>query len=413
MSSAGPPSPQLPMNRDPGPPISRARIGLLINPTAGIGGTVALKGSDGAGTVERALTLGAVPRAGERAIVAMSKLRDRWPRSLPWPEVHAGSGPMGEFVARACDMEPRVYGSVGALGETTRDDTRRIAMGMLETGLDLLLVVGGDGTVRDVCAAVGTRIPVLGIPAGVKIHSPVYATSPAAAGDLAASFLGTYPAHRRTEFAEVVDLDEDAYRAGEIAPRLFGELRVPAGDPRMQARKEPSPATHQRAGAEAAEGIVRRLPPGIRCILGPGSTVRAVGARLGVAKTLIGVDVVDVAADGHPQGTTLIGLDVGARELERLVANRRAILVVTPIGGQGFILGRGNQQLSPRVLRSVLDTVGRRGIVVVATAAKLASLGGSPLLVDSGDAAIDGELSGYLDVITGPSACTPYRVRPA
>jgi len=245
------------------------------------------------------------------------------------------------------------------------------------------------------------------------MHSPVYATSPLAAGDLAAAFLAAAPALRQTALAEVLDLDEDAYRRGEIAPRLFGELLVPAEDRRLQARKEPSPASEGAAAAKVAEGIARQLAPGCRCVLGPGSTVRAVAARLGVPKTLVGVDVVDVAAGTATIVARLIGRDVGAAELERLVGDVPAVLVITPIGGQAFILGRGNQQVSPTVIRSVLATAGRDGILVAATPAKLASFQGRPLLVDSGDAELDVELSGYLAVVTGPDERTMYRVEPA
>jgi len=329
----------------------------------------------------------------------------------------AGSGSMGELVARGVGLEPVVVGRLFPAGDSAEDstaeDTRRIVAEMAAAGLDLLLVAGGDGTARDICAAIGTTTPILGIPAGVKMHSAVYATSPLAAGGLAAAFLAAAPARRRTALAEVLDLDEDAYRRGEIAPRLFGELLVPAEDRRLQARKEPSPASEGSAAAKVAEGIARQLAPGCRCVLGPGSTVRAVAARLGVPKTLVGVDVVDVAAGTATIVARLIGRDVGAAELERLVGDVPAVLVITPIGGQAFILGRGNQQVSPTVIRSVLATAGRDGILVAATPAKLASFQGRPLLVDSGDAELDVELSGYLAVVTGPDERTMYRVEPA
>jgi len=401
------------------------RVGLLVNPVAGVGGRVGLKGSDGAGTIRRAIELGAVPQAGERAGAALGRMLERWPSDRERPRVLAGSGPMGELVARGAGLDPVVVGRpVAAVdftaGDSTAEDTRSIVVEMVAAGLDLLLVAGGDGTARDVCAAIGTTTPVLGIPAGVKLHSPVYATSPLAAGDLAAGFLAAAPARRRTALAEVIDLDEDAYRRGEIAPRLYGELLVPAEDRRLQARKTPSPLSDGAAAAGVAEGIARHLVPGGRCVLGPGSTVRAVAARLGVPKTLVGVDVVDVEV-GAPLSigaapakvALLVALDVGAAELERLVADVPSSLVVTPIGGQGFILGRGNQQMSPAVVRAVLAAAGRDGIMVAATPSKLASLQGRPLLVDSGDAALDMELSGYLSVVTGPDERTIYRVEPA
>jgi predicted polyphosphate/ATP-dependent NAD kinase len=390
------------------------RVGLLVNPIAGLGGRVGLKGSDGAETVRRAIALGAVPQAGERAEAALGRMLERWPPDREQPRVLAGSGPMGEHAARRAGLAAVVVGRPMATGDSTAEDTRRIVADMVASGLDLLLVAGGDGTARDVCAAIGTTTPVLGIPAGVKIHSPVYATSPHAAGDLAAGFLAVAPARRRTALAEVVDLDEDAYRRGEIAPRLFGELLVPAEDRRLQARKEPSPQSDGAAAAAVAQGVAGHLVQGGRCVLGPGSTVRAVAARLGVSKTLIGVDVIDVVVGSAPATVaTLVAIDVGAAELERLVSDVPARLVLTPIGGQGFILGRGNQQLSPAVVRAVLAAAGRDAIIVAATPAKLASLQGRPLLVDSGDAALDMDLSGYLSVVTGPDERTIYRVEPA
>lgn len=394
-----------------------ARIGLLVNPIAGIGGAVGLKGSDGEVTVQRALALGAVAHAEERAQMALSHLVARLPQANRRLEVLAGPGRMGELVAREVGVEPVVTGRAKPLGETTFEDTRRTAAAMLDAGVDLLLVAGGDGTARDVCASVGTKVPVLGIPAGVKIHSPVYATSPTAAGELAAAFLSTDPNRRRTTHAEVLDLDESAYRRGEIAPRLFGELSVPAGDRRIQGRKEPSPTTESTAAEDVAEGVLQYLMVGDRCILAPGSTVRAVASRLGVAKTLVGVDVVDIVTDLVDVRTSrkakLVASDVSSGQLERLSSGGRVVLIVTPIGGQGFILGRGNQQLSPAVIRSVLAASGRRGIVVAATPAKLASLRGAPLLVDSGDRQLDASLEGYLVVVSGSNSWTPYRVTAA
>jgi predicted polyphosphate/ATP-dependent NAD kinase len=386
---------------------------------AGLGGAVGLKGSDGAQVVRRAFALGAVPHAEERAAATVQQLLACWPPGVAVPEILAAPGPMGEGAARAAGASPVVLGSLPDAANTTPDDTRRITAQLAALAPDLLLVAGGDGTLRDVCAIVGTTVPVVGIPAGVKIHSPAFATGPRAAGDLAAAFLLASPSRRRTTAADVLDLDEDAYRRGEIAPRLFGEVAVPAGDRRLQARKEPSPTSEASAAAGAAEGVVRHLVAGGRWVLAPGSTVQAVGERLGVRTTLVGVDVVDVAAGeaaaqgAAPREAVLVAVDVGAADLERLAVERPAILVVTPIGGQGFILGRGNQQLSPAAIRAILASGGRAAIVVVATPAKLAGLRGRPLLVDTGDADLDAELAGHLTVITGPGDRTVYRVAPA
>jgi predicted polyphosphate/ATP-dependent NAD kinase len=402
----------------PDPARRRLRVGLIVNPVAGVGGAVGLKGSDGPEVVRRALALGAVPHANERAEAAVRQLLACWPADRQRPEILAAPGPMGQTAAQAAGAVPAVVGSLPDPRDTTPDDTRRITAELAAMAPDLLLVAGGDGTLRDVCAAVGATVPVVGIPAGVKIHSPAFATGPRAAGDLAAAFLLVRPSRRRTTTADVLDLDEEAYRRGEIAPRLVGELTVPSGDRRLQARKEPSPASEAAAVTAAAEGVVRHLVAGGRWVLAPGSTVRAVGERLGIPTTLVGVDVVDVAPAGPPadqaaRAATSIATDVGAADLERLVAERPAILVVTPVGGQGFIVGRGNQQLSPAVIRAILAGGGRGAIVIVATPAKLAGLRGRPLLVDSGETELDAELAGHLTVITGPGDRTVYRVTPA
>lgn len=385
------------------------RLGLVVNPVAGIGGPVGLKGSDGVETVRRALALGAVPRAQSRAAAALTRLAARWPAGESLPSILAAPGLMGEDSARAAGFEPVVVGSVTA-PDTSADDTRRLVGEIAAAGVDLLLFAGGDGTACDVAASLPPTIPALGIPAGVKIQSAVYATSPAAAGELVAGFLRADPDRRRTTSREIVDLDEEAYRRGEIAPRLHGELLTPEEDRRLQTRKEPSPASEAAAAREIADEIARALIPGRRYVLGPGSTIRALAARLGVPKTLVGVDVVEVGNDGTAR---VLASDVGARDLCSLVAQSPAALIVTPIGGQGFILGRGNQQLEPSVVRAALQRLRREAIVVAATSAKLASLGGRPLLVDSGDPELDAALAGHMAVVTGRGELTVYPVSAA
>jgi predicted polyphosphate/ATP-dependent NAD kinase len=392
------------------------RVGLLVNPIAGIGGRVGLAGSDGAEIVEEALARGAIPRANDRTVGALEILRARWaaarstPVPIAAPILLAAPGDMGAIAARRAGFAPLEVGAIGE-GPTTAADTRRLAEEIIAAGIDLLLFAGGDGTARDICGvAAAAGIPVLGIPAGVKIQSAVFATSPAAAGELAAAFLSLPPERRRTTRREVLDLDEAAYRRGEVAPRLFGELAVPDAGRWLQARKAPSPASEVAAaraiGAEVAAGLVA----GTRYVLGPGSTMRPIAEQLGVAKTLIGVDVIELDAAGRP---CLLASDVGDARLAALVEGRPARVVVTPIGGQGFLFGRGNQPIGPDVLRMILGRGGREAIMVVATPAKLAALGGRPLLVDTGDAALDRDLAGYLRVVTGRAEQTPYPVEPA
>jgi predicted polyphosphate/ATP-dependent NAD kinase len=395
---------------DGGPGQARPVVGLLVNPIAGIGGRVGLKGSDGADIVRRALALGASPEAGSRAATAVRELLARWPSPGAPPVVLVAPLEMGEASAVAAGARMEVIGSI-ASGATTAADTVRLARLLAGHGVDLLLFAGGDGTARDLDDALrDAPVPVLGIPAGVKIHSAVFATGPAAAGAVAAAFLALPPGRRRTELREVLDLDEEAYRRGEVAPRLWGELSVPVERRRLQARKAPTPASEAAAVAAVAGEVVAGAPIGARYILGPGSSVRAIADRFGVRKTLVGVDVVEVRGPG---AATLVAADAAEADLRPIVEAGDCRIVVTPIGGQGFIFGRGNQQISPSVIRGVLQRSGRAGIIIVATPAKLAAIGTRPLLVDTGDPVLDRELAGHSPVITGRGERTVARVAAA
>jgi predicted polyphosphate/ATP-dependent NAD kinase len=365
-------------------------LGLIVNPVAGLGGRVGLKGSDGLEIQERARALGAQPAALERATEALRALA-----ALPDLELLTYPGEMGAAAARMSGLAATVIGTIQA-GRTTAADTRRAAQEMHDLPVELLLFAGGDGTARDIYNAVGLDLPVLGIPAGVKIHSAVYATSPRSAGELATLYLqGRVP---RLREAEVVDIDEEAFRQGVVAARLYGYLRVPYRRQLVQGVKTASPAAEQETVRAIARAVVERMEAGCLYIVGPGTTTRAVAAALGLEKTLLGVDVI---ANGK-----VLAADAGEAQLLELVRGRRARIIVTPIGGQGYLFGRGNQPISPQVIQAV----GPANVVVVSTPQKLQALRGRPLLVDSGDEAIDRLLSGYVRVVTGYNEETMYRV---
>jgi predicted polyphosphate/ATP-dependent NAD kinase len=371
--------------------MSNRSLGLIVNPVAGLGGRVGLKGSDGAEIQRRALELGAVPQAGLRARQALKPLQ----RLQPGLDIVTYPAEMGEDAAREAGYRPRVIGTIVS-GATTAQDTRRAARDMRRLQVDLLLFSGGDGTARDVAAAVGEELPALGIPAGVKIHSAVFATSPASAGEISLGvLLGRHSSFRE---GEVMDIDEEAYRQGVLSARLYGYLQVPYYRGLVQGAK----ALSAPGDAGAQRGIARRVAAGMEqgClyIIGPGSTTRALAAHLRLQKTLLGVDVV--------LGGELLAADANESQLLALLEGRKARIVVTPIGGQGFIFGRGNQQISPQVI----ETVGRDNVIVVSTPGKLHGLGGQPLRVDTGDPAVDEMLSGYIRVVTGHDEEVVYRV---
>jgi predicted polyphosphate/ATP-dependent NAD kinase len=366
------------------------RLGLIVNPIAGIGGRVGLKGSDGAEVQRKALEMGAVPRSLDRAAQALSRIEPREDLTIiTYP------GEMGEDAARACGFAPRVVGSIEP-GGTTADDTVLAAREMEELGVDLILFAGGDGTARDIYNAIGDRLPVLGIPSGVKIHSAVFGANPRSAGDLAASYLeGSVP---RLREGEVMDLNEEAVRRGEVSATLYGYLKIPFRRRLLQGLKTPSGPGEETAKAAIGADVVARMEDGWLYVIGPGTTTRAVTSRLGLDKTLIGVDVV---ADGR-----LIAKDVNEAQLLDLLEEHRAKIVVTPIGGQGYIFGRGNQQISPAVIRRV----GKENIICISTTDKVHSLRGRPLLVDTGDRNVDEMLSGHIRLVTGRGERIVYRV---
>ena len=370
--------------------VGEKRLGLIVNPVAGLGGRVGLKGSDGSAIQKKALELGATPEALQRAIQALERVEPG--DNL---EIITYPGEMGEDAARACGFAPTVIGSI-APGETTPEDTQRAAGEMLRLHVDLLLFAGGDGTARDICNAVGEGIPVLGIPAGVKIHSAVFATNPRSAGDLAVLYLrGSVSSLRE---AEVVDIDEEAFRQGSVAARLYGYLKIPFQRRLVQGLKAASSPGEQASLDAIACDVVGRMEDNCLYVIGPGTTTRAIASRLGLNKTLIGVDVI---CNGK-----LVAADVNESQLLRLLEGRKAKVIVTPIGGQGYIFGRGNQQISP----SVIKKVGKQNVIVVSTADKIHSLRGRPFLVDTGDVAVDQMLSGYVRVVTGYNEQIIYKV---
>ena len=379
---------------------SMRRLGLIINPLAGLGGRVGLKGSDGAQVQQMARQQGAVPEATVRAVRALEILHGL---PMDW-ELYTPPGVLGEAAARAAGLTPTVIGWAPS-GETTAADTQRSAQELAAAGVDLLLFAGGDGTARDLCAAVGLAVPCLGIPAGVKVYSTVFAVNPRAAGLLARDSL----AGRATtvEEGEVLDLDEEALRSGAVAACFHGILRVPRHRTWMQQRKVATPASHYLQSQAIAASVCELLQPECLYILGPGTTTAAIAAALGAPKTLVGVDLYRVEFDTTGLARLRpVAMDAGEAQLRSAIAGRQAQIILTPTGGQGFLLGRGNQQLSPALLRQI----GRHQLLVVAPPSKLAGLGGAPLRVDTGDPVLDAQLAGPIAVITGYREKAIYRI---
>ncbi|MFC7045442.1 ATP-NAD kinase family protein [Halobacteriaceae archaeon GCM10025711] len=342
-------------------------IGVVVNPIAGMGGRVGLKGTDG--VVDEARERGAEPRAPDRAVEALAALAER----APDVSVLAWGGRMGADEARAAGLDPEVVGEPAG-EETSAADTRNAVRAFVDRDVDLVLFVGGDGTAVDVAETLeelGADTPMLGAPAGVKVYSSVFAVTPAAAGRVAASF-------DRVETREVNDIDESAYREGEVKAELKALASVPVADD-LQSSKQLAGGTVEGLAAGVAEDV----EPGVTCVLGPGGTVGAVKEALGFEGSPLGVDV-------WRDGEVLVR-DASEAEILDALGDRN-LVVVSPIGGQGFIFGRGNPQISPDVIR-------RSDLEVVASRRKLDTVGA--LRVDTGDADLDEELRGWLKVRVG------------
>ena len=346
-------------------------------------GKVGLKGTDGIGIQKKAIELGAAPASPKRAVEALKHILPLAGRIqlVTYPQE------MGENEAKEAGFDPVVVGSIHT-GKTTSTDTKNAAQEIVQVGVDLLLFAGGDGTARDICEAIDGNIPTLGIPSGVKIHSGVFAVNPGKAGALATKYLQEDLPLRE---GEVMDIDEQAFREGRVSARLYGYLRVPDERTLVQDAKTGSSRGEDEEYQKnvIAAYVTEQMQDDCYYIIGPGSTTKPIGDRLGIEKSLLGVDVVKKGA--------LVAKDASEKQLLRSIEGEKAKIIVTPIGGQGYIFGRGNQQISSEVIKKV----GRGNIVVVATKTKLNSLIGKPLRVDTGDSEVDMMLTGHMRVIAG------------
>jgi len=366
------------------------KLGLIINPVAGLGGSVALKGSDGENTAAKAIELGAQAKANSRTQAAIEVL-------LPYKSqltIYTVNGDMGEHAAKALGFNVEVVYSANTL--TTPNDTEAAAKVLKSLGVDLVLFAGGDGTARNICHAIEDTIPVLGIPAGCKIHSGVYAITPKAAGRVVEMLVKGELV--TVADADVMDIDEEAFRQGTVKAKRYGEMQIPSEVRYVQAVKNGGKETDELVLADIAAHVVSEMDEDTFYIMGSGSTVEAIVQEMGLENTLLGVDLI--------KAQTLIAQDLTANQLLDYTRGHATQLVITLIGGQGHIFGRGNQQLSPELIRAI----GKDNIIVVATKTKLQALDGRPLICDTGDSTLDDELTGYIKVTTGYNDHIMYAV---
>jgi predicted polyphosphate/ATP-dependent NAD kinase len=378
-------------------------LGLIVNPIAGMGGKVGLKGTDGEDILERANSLGASPespgRAAESIRALVSAQGDFQTATAPGKSaafrIVTPPGEMGERVVKQSGGDPEVL-PMDVSAPTTSRHTMEAAARMRDLCVDLVLFAGGDGTARDISTEIQDQVVCLGIPTGVKMHSAVFAVNPSRGGELAAQHLSSTTGPTRV--AEVMDIDEEALRQGHVAARLFGYMTIPFRIGHVQGLKASSPEDERYVQQAIAAGIVEGMEEDVTYVVGPGTTTAEIMKHMGLDFSLVGVDLV--------RNGELLGKDLGEAELlDRLGAGPGGI-IVTPVGGQGYLFGRGNQPISADVIRRV----GKERIIIAATPNKLGSFRGEPLRVDSRDGETDRWLAGYFKVISGFRDRSIYRV---
>lgn len=360
------------------------KLGFIVNPIAGMGGKVGLKGTNG--VLKEAIARGAKPVAPERAIEFLRKLRESMENRQI--EILTCPGIMGEEEAEKAKCSVQVL-SMKIGKETTAEDTKAAVKLLIRAKADLIVFVGGDGTAKDILDAMqgNSEVPVLGVPSGVKMYSGVFAVSPRDAADVVLMF-----ADKQAEIAEfeIMDSNEKAMRSDVFAVKLHGYLKGPFVPMRIQGSKQVSPETTDEKENQTAIArfIIEEIQPDATYILGPGTTVKRIAELLGVAKTVLGVDI-------YKNGKVLLDVDE-KRILKEVKDWRNTWIILSPIGHQGILLGRGNQQISPKIIKHV----GKEHIIVAATKGKLQSIDGNVLRVDTGDIETDNMLKGYIKVVT-------------
>ncbi|MEM3617963.1 MAG: ATP-NAD kinase family protein [Candidatus Bathyarchaeia archaeon] len=361
------------------------KMGFIVNPIAGMGGRVGLKGTDG--VLEEAIARGAKPLSPKRAVEFLQELKES--TNGNFIKIITCPGVMGEDEAKEASVGVELLPmKIGA--KTTAEDTKRAVELLADAKVDLIVFVGGDGTAKDILDAMEKKrveLPVLGIPSGVKMYSGVFAVNPSDAVEVVLAYARGEA--ETTEF-EVMDADETAIRSDTFAVRLYGFLKGPFLPMRIQRSKQVSPETvdEKENQMAIAKSIVEEMQPNATYILGPGTTVKCIAELLDVPKTVLGVDI-------YKNGKIVLDVDE-KKILESIEDWQNTWIILSPIGRQGILLGRGNQQISPEIIKRV----GKNKIIVAATKSKLRDIEGGVLRVDTGDTETDNMLRGYIKVIT-------------
>ena len=371
------------------------KIGFIVNPYAGIGGPLGMKGSDGEWIRDLSSQKGV-----ERICLKKARqfLRDLSQAFLPKQRAFSFltcDGEMGAHLLDEAGFRNYTLCYRTKTPHSTFEDTQRAAQAMIQEGVSCLVFAGGDGTARNIYTAVGQNLPIIAIPGGVKMHSAVFAQTPMAAANMLEQFLRSEV--KDFDLADVMDIDEEAFRCGRVSARLFGYFRTPITRTPRQGAKVAGWSDEQGDISEASTEIIESMQKDTLYLIGPGSTTSKIIDSLDGENSLLGVDVLC--------NKKIIAKDANSEQLLNLTQNRPFYIVLTPIGGQGCLLGRGNTQLTPNLIRRC----GRDSIIVIASAHKLASIERGTFYNDTGDNELDRQLAGYYRVITGKDRYVMYR----
>jgi len=366
--------------------INKFTLGLIINPISGMGGSVGLKGTDGRKTLEKAISLGAEPNALNRTKQFLEQLKSVKSKLyfITCPK-YMGAYALDELGFTYEVIEDKIFQDYEQIYDTTAENTKKAAEQLKNNPkVEIIIFVGGDGTARDIQTIIGKSKPCLGIPAGVKIYSSVFTVNPIVAANLILRFLwDELPLIE----AEVLDIDEEKFRKGKLVSELHGYLLVPYAPDFSQRSKMGSPESDLDNQERIAKRIVENLQEEIDYLIGPGTTTKAITDLLDQEKSVLGVDLL--------QDKKIVAMDMNETEILNRLKENPCKIILSPIGRQGFILGRGNLQISPEVIK----TVGIENIIIISTKYKLHNIPNQILRIDTRDPNLDEKMKGFYRVI--------------
>jgi predicted polyphosphate/ATP-dependent NAD kinase len=349
-----------------------SKIGFIVNPVAGMGGKVGLKGTDG--VLNKAIKLGAKPIAPDKAIETIKEfISNHSKNQIQWLTC---SGEMGENELKKAGIKTIDIIYRPAENITTANDTKNACKIFLEKKVDLIFFCGGDGTARDIFKIIKNKVPILGIPSGVKMHSGAFGITTSASAMMLHEFVKQ---HLTIGDVEIMDLDEERYRKGEWNIKLFGVAKGIVEPTYVQVGKTSFESISDNdIKDELAEHILDEIEQNTDYLFlfGSGGTIDYITKKLEIKNSLLGIDAV--------YNKKVVGSDLNEMGILNILKKYQKVkLILSPIGAQGFILGRGNLQLSPKVIKKI----GLDNIIIISTPSKLAST--PEIRIDTGDKELD------------------------